>query len=106
MRIVTRDRGNGQYAHSSMDAACVCGHRLGEHTAAVVNGRRDCLECGCVKFRKTRKSTARLTESADPDARTCRGCGRTLRGLDLCCAPTNEDSGWGDAADYVESNDE
>ncbi len=50
----TRDRQTGQYAHSTWSVMCRCGHTLGQHTAAVVAGQRDCLEsgCECEKFRK------------------------------------------------------
>jgi hypothetical protein len=56
-----RDRKSGQYAHSKFDELCVCGHTLGEHTAAVVGGLRPCVSgdftgvnCDCQKFRKVR----------------------------------------------------
>lgn len=32
----TRDTKTGRYAHSRLDALCLCGHVLGAHTAAVV----------------------------------------------------------------------
>jgi hypothetical protein len=55
----SRDRGNGQYAHSA-DRLCKCGHRLGEHAAEVVDGERPCFhghgeDCECVKFTPAKK---------------------------------------------------
>lgn len=49
----TRDTRSGRYAHSKLDRLCICEHRLGEHTAAVVAGQRDCLVegCQCTTFR-------------------------------------------------------
>jgi hypothetical protein len=61
----TRDRKSGQYAHSKFEALCVCGHTLGEHTAAVVGGLRPCISgdftgvpCACQKFKKARVAAA------------------------------------------------
>lgn len=55
----SRDTRSGQYAHA-WDTMCRCGHSVGEHTAAVVGGRRDCLVegCGCVKVRKVKPKPA------------------------------------------------
>lgn len=52
--MTSRDRGNGQYVHSTRGVVCHCGHPLGEHTAAVYDGRRDCLadDCDCMCFKK------------------------------------------------------
>jgi hypothetical protein len=70
---VARDRVLGQYAHSN-ESTCPCGHRLGQHTAAVSGGRRECLEegCACKRFRKVRirRKVARKTGTgcADPSS--------------------------------------
>jgi hypothetical protein len=54
-----RDRKNGQYA-ATLDRVCVCGHTLGQHTAASCGGERPCLECepDCMKFRTSKKKAA------------------------------------------------
>lgn len=62
-------RDQGRYDYSSMDATCVCGHRLGDHSA---EPPRDCFygqmgepgpACTCEKFRKSRKRS-----HVEPDA--------------------------------------
>lgn len=41
-----RDQRNGQYKHQGgWDRVCKCGHTLGVHTAASVDGKRDCEAC-------------------------------------------------------------
>lgn len=42
----------GQFAHSSLDNMCVCGHHLGDHLAAKPRPCDD--SCGCPKFRKAK----------------------------------------------------
>lgn len=50
-----RDKATGMYAHA-IDAQCVCGHPLGEHTGDRVKGQQPCLAypCECERFRKAR----------------------------------------------------
>lgn len=52
-----RDRRTGRYTHTA-DAPCRCGHALGKHAAACVDGMRECFEegCTCERFRKVRAS--------------------------------------------------
>ena len=71
-----RDSASGRYAHSDMEALCVCGHPLGWHSAEVCNGRRDCFAadfsddvCECERYRKTRRRVT-LTVTASRRERT------------------------------------
>jgi len=57
-----REDGTGLFIHTA-EAMCVCGHSVGLHTAAKVQGKRECLAgdfdhgiCDCVSFRKRRAS--------------------------------------------------
>jgi hypothetical protein len=49
-----RERGTGKYTWT-VERSCVCGHALGEHTAARVKTpegvRQDCLTCACRCFK-------------------------------------------------------
>jgi hypothetical protein len=56
----TRGIGNGRFIHT-VDAMCVCGHSLGDHTAESVGGMRPCIigdfgdcDCDCEAFKKVR----------------------------------------------------
>lgn len=57
-----RDRGNGQYV-TYLERVCVCGHSLGDHTAARVNGEQPCIEhecdgCMCRSFKAAKPEVA------------------------------------------------
>lgn len=41
-----RDRASGRYTHTA-EAVCRCGHELGRHAAACVDGVRECFVDGC-----------------------------------------------------------
>ena len=58
-REAKRDRTTGRYVDADMTAACTCGHTLGSHTAAAVDGQRDCLTCECDRFKKGTTMTDR-----------------------------------------------
>lgn len=61
-----RDRGNGRYTHAERwERLCVCGHTLGDHTAAAHKGERPCIvgdfgheQCDCRKFRPAKAAKA------------------------------------------------
>lgn len=106
-----RDRANGQYTHSQMDALCVCGHTLGKHASDTADGQRPCFngddgdECGCERFRKSRKRSPAPLPAADTggpsldawavavfeERDTCERCGRlqTSRGCTAHVAPVS-----------------
>ena len=60
-----REIGSGRYTYTGgLDRVCVCGHRLGEHSAARTVRKgiaiQDCLhdgsdDCGCKLFKPARK---------------------------------------------------
>ena len=50
-----REKDTGRYA-PMLDVACVCGHRLGQHTADRVGGHQPCLECACECFKRLKKN--------------------------------------------------
>jgi hypothetical protein len=43
----TRDKRSGRYTDTRFDKLCVCGQRLGEHTADRDGDVRTCLHDGC-----------------------------------------------------------
>jgi hypothetical protein len=48
----------GRFIHwDRFERLCTCGHKLGIHTAAKVNGQRDCCEpnCPCLVFKPSRR---------------------------------------------------
>lgn len=56
-----RDRDTGRFAHEeNWDRLCVCGHTLGNHTAASTGKYRPCIEptceCECEKFKPAKKN--------------------------------------------------
>jgi hypothetical protein len=52
-----RDRKTGKYTDTDLNKLCVCGHRLGVHTAAKVGNEQPCLDpyCHCECFRKAKR---------------------------------------------------
>jgi len=49
----------GRYDFGKRSTRCLCGHTFGEHTAAKVNGKHECIadgcdDCGCVGFKAVR----------------------------------------------------
>jgi len=61
LRLLSDERDDrGQYKHhGGWDRLCVCGHRLGEHTAEKARGERPCLAypCECQLFRPQRRNS-------------------------------------------------
>lgn len=61
-----RDKSTGQFVHDGKsERLCTCGHGLGVHSAAVVDGERPCFHgdlggepCACARFKLTRKKSA------------------------------------------------
>lgn len=68
-----RDRSSGKYVDTDLEKVCVCGHGLGEHTAARVAGEQPCMHgcdfhsddsCDCESFRKATARGASVVPSA------------------------------------------
>lgn len=57
-----RDRSTGRYVDTNFEKPCRCGHTLGNHTAARVDGKQHCLAvtlgqcCECESFKVARKT--------------------------------------------------
>lgn len=51
-----RDILTGRYTWEDLNRLCVCGHRLGVHTAAKYKSEQPCLDCMCKSYKPTRKS--------------------------------------------------
>lgn len=56
-----RERDTGRFAHDNYDLICICGHSLGNHTAAATKNERPCIigdfgdvVCDCMKFKRAR----------------------------------------------------
>lgn len=80
-RIDRKREVNGQYAYDgNLDRLCVCGHTLGAHSCGSPSGclfyslpvceqtgnpGADKPECGCVKFRLSRKRSHREPETVN-----------------------------------------
>lgn len=53
--MTTRDKATGRYADTKFDKLCVCGHRLGVHTADKAGHVQPCGDCDCECFVKATK---------------------------------------------------
>lgn len=63
-----RDDAGRFIEHDAWERYCVCGHTLGVHAAAKVDGQRPCFadncdECMCSAFRAESKQSARKRQS-------------------------------------------
>ncbi len=52
-----RNKADGTYTDSKPEKVCVCGHRLGQHTADRLGKIQPCLEpgCECESFTKVKQ---------------------------------------------------
>jgi hypothetical protein len=58
MKPTQRNRKTGQYTLTRFDYVCVCGHKLGLHSAERVGDLQECFveDCRCESFRKSGKN--------------------------------------------------
>jgi hypothetical protein len=56
-----RDGASGRYTWEDLNRECVCGHRLGTHTATKYNSEQPCLDCMCKCYKPGRREPKRKT---------------------------------------------